>query len=128
MGYYFKAVCARLTRRHLAQGRYPPCWGAPVPGPLSRQHLLVAPIAQASLREVVVVARDHTVVGTPGVMCSMACEQQCAWRVHGVCMPRMAYAPETHAAIGAPGRVERDKGAEQAVLCGRQLVGGTEEA
>ena len=44
--------------------------------------------------------------------------------MYGVCT---AWAHE-HAAVGAPWRVERDKGPEQAVLCGRQLVGGTEEA
>ena len=47
--------------------RTPPCRHA-----ISGQHLLVAPIAQASLREVIVVARDHTVVGTPEV----------AWHMH----------------------------------------------
>ena len=57
-------------------------------------------------------------------MCIAMCVAMCIAR----CMECTACTPETNAAIGAPWRVERDKGAKQAVLCCRQLVGGTEEA
>ena len=117
------------------RGATPPVGAPPCRDAISGQHLLVAPVAQASLREVIVVAGDHTVVSTPGVACRMAYEQRCARHGHGM---GTAWARHGHgmgtacaherAAVGAPGRVERYEGAEQSVLCGRQLVGGTEEA
>ena len=65
------------------RGANPPVGAPPCRDAISGQHLLVAPVAQASLREVIVVARDHTVVSTPGVACSMAYKQRYAWSVHG---------------------------------------------